>query len=438
MKTNLFNRIFIAALSLLSLFQGVWLYNAYKLNEKEIQRLSNKYLVEAIEKETDFRFLEVEKKVKEEPSNKEFIFEYENIDHRGVISQQFDITQQLLVIKGIPLNLFTLDSIYSSMLSQNNIKAEYTLIYRDSTKVLKAIGKVKDGYKTDRIPIVHGTELQAIVDISAPVVFKQMTAVLSLSVLILLLIIACLFYEVRFFFSQQRLNHLRDDFTHALTHDMKTPLNSIYMVIDQLGKGVLDNNPTLRTQFCEVATEQVLNLQNLVDKILTIAKMEEKKLTLSKKEINLPLMIQSLVDKFTVGSKKKLFFKTSYDLKERILLADPVYLSEAISNLIDNAIKYSGDPVQITISCLSTETQIIIKVKDDGTGISFKDQQKIFNKFERGAAVKKKEVKGFGLGLRYVKDVTNAHGGTVALSSMEGKGSEFVIALPIVIAPIDN
>lgn len=238
--------------------------------------------------------------------------------------------------------------------------------------------------------------------------------------------------------TQRRLAQLREDFSHALIHDMKSPLNTIYAAVDQWKKGALDKNPEMRTQFGETAITQVLNLQALVDKILTIARLEKNNLTLDERLFNLPKMCQELVDKFSVQSKKKVQFNLHLNLEDEQILADPTYLLNAVSNLIDNAIKYSNDPVVIDISCRMDNNKLYIKVRDNGLGISKSDQLKIFEKFERGAAIGRKGAKGFGLGLNYVKRVAEAHGGTVAVSSIEGQGSEFVLFIPLTVKALNT
>lgn len=219
--------------------------------------------------------------------------------------------------------------------------------------------------------------------------------------------------------------------TYALTHDMKTPLGTIHTVLDQSAKGLLDNHPEMKTKFMHIAIEQILNLQALINQILTVAYIEQRKLSLHKQPVNLPSIIQALVDKFSVKQNKGIRFSTLYELNNGTLYADPFYLANAISNLIDNAIKYSGNNVDIDIRATERGKQVYIHVKDNAFGISEKDQKIIFNRFERGGEIKRKSASGFGIGLSYVKSVVEAHGGGIALSSKEGEGSEFVITLPL-------
>lgn len=430
MKNKMIWSVFVIALLSFFIFQASWLYHVYKLNLLNMEQTVNDLLIESAKKDLDDRFAYMESLG---PKSVPDTFVFENSESRSVVSQQFEFMQIVLSQTDVPFDLSSLDSIYCSILKNAHIDVRYKLIYQNSTHIIQTKGiNIERGYKTQRIPIVNGAHVQAVVEIPLPVIFKQMLWMLIISILMSIFIIGCLIYELHIIFTQFHLSRLREDFSHALTHDMKTPLGTIYMALDQWKKGMLDTNPEMRTKFSEIAIQQVLNLQVLVDKILTIAKLEQNKLTLDKQYIDMPRMVRELVDKFTIQGGKKVDFKTFFDLKDHIICADPTYLKNAISNLIDNAVKYSDDSLCIEIYGIANEKQLLIKVKDNGFGISIRDQQKIFEKFERGSAVKRNDVRGFGLGLNYVKRVVEAHGGTVAISSMEGHGSEFVVVVPLI------
>ncbi|MDR1056249.1 MAG: HAMP domain-containing histidine kinase [Prevotellaceae bacterium] len=430
--------IFIIALLALLTLQGIWLYNTYQIKLKETNSLLNSILVDAVEQEKNSRIIRKRKNeetrqmtsidtiyVKE--INKEYLME------KGIAPHQFDYMQFVLSNDStLHFNLHSLDSIYSFMLHEKNISIKYALIYEDSQKIVETIGDtINNSFKTSAIHILNNSIVYAIIDIPFPTVLKSMIGVLLISIFIVFILTAILIYELRVIFTQNHLAQLHANFINTLTHDMKTPLGTIYMVIDQLNKGTLNNNERLRNKFCQTAIEQILNIQTLVDKILTIAYVKHKQLVLNKVIIDLPQVIQSLIDKFMIMNSKSVTFTTDYDLEDINIYADEFYLSNAISNLIDNAIKYSGDTVQITISCAVDMKYIYIKIKDNGFGISLADQQKVFEQFERGAATQKNMTKGFGLGLNYVKSVAIAHEGSINLSSFEGEGSEFVLTIPI-------
>jgi len=392
---------------------------------------------QAVEQELNQRFLELQKNVQENlPDTNVYItsfdIDYNDKVNNNVISQQFAMIQQLVETNNIHFNMNRFDSIFHSLLQSNQYSFYYQINHVDSTgEIIETSGKIiNKGFKTAVLPIINDEKIYATVKITPPAVFKTMLVILSVSILIVLFIMTCLIYGIKLFLNQHQINRLRENFSHALTHDMKTPLATIHSVFIQLESGILNKNPDLQQKFCTIALDQVINLQAIVNQILTLAVIERRQLSLNKQSIDLPEMIQSLIDKFTVNSGKTVVFQTFYNLEDNYVYADPLYLNNVISNLIDNAIKYSGDPVEIKIECTSKEKQIDIHVKDNGFGISKTDQLKIFNRFERGAEIKRNRTSGFGIGLNYVQQVIEVHGGTVALSSQEGIGSEFVITLP--------
>ena len=432
--------VFIIAMFLLFTLQSVWLYNMYIERKSAIQEELNVLFAQAIEAELGSRFIYSTLLIENNTENSNGVsqvYEYEYTDEvvmeKGILSLHYLEEQKFLDFLEIPFSLTSLDSIYNSMLTQEELLTSYIITHKDSLgSIIETRGpNISAGFETKALPIINKEEVYAVVSIPVPFVFKEMFGFLLISLLILCLIIGCLIYEMRIIFTQRRLNQLREDFSHALIHDMKTPLSTIYMAIDQLARGNLDKAPELRAKFCSTALAQVLGLQDLSDKILTIARLEQNILTLEQKTVNIPNILQLLVDKFSVQSKKKVCITLNVDLEGEDFLADPIYLSNAISNLIDNAIKYSGSSVSIEIDCRMRNDKLLIEVRDNGFGISLKDQETIFEKFERGAAIGRKGAKGFGLGLNYVKRVLEAHGGTVSLSSIEGKGSIFILYMPI-------
>ncbi|GHV21861.1 hypothetical protein FACS1894174_05810 [Bacteroidia bacterium] len=421
------------------------MHNTYYLKLEEVKNKLNVLLIESVNSELDYRFVNLQKEaiLKEKidtVNTLSFEFNEGSLENKsGIVSQQSTFIQNTLLLYNIPFNLQALDSIYSSILTKEGINVNFTLTYRNPEQVIETQGNPhKKEYKTVEVKIVDDNYVYADVNITSPVVFKQMFGILIISLLMLLILLAILIYQIRYIFTQHRLNQLRENFTHALTHDMKTPLGTIYNVLNQLKGGTLDANPVMKEKFCDIANGQVLALRALVDKILTIAHIEQKKLTLNRKPIDLQGMIYTLIDKFLAKEGKNIEFDPRFDLNGAIVYADPLYFENAVSNLIDNAIKYSEESVKICIECTSNQKMIFVKVKDNGIGISAIDQQKIFERFERGVAVKNKKVSGFGLGLNYVRSVIEAHGGTVALTSKLGEGSEFVIGIPIIVISIED
>jgi len=436
MKFSFFNTIFIISLACLFALQGIWLYYTYQNEKIKVQNILNNSLLKAIDEEADCRFSSVEKeKIRDdEQGPPDLSYQYTHDETKGnLASQQLDFIQQILFYEGVFFDLTKADSIYTAFLHEDNIHVQYRLNYMDSLgKIIESRGEnIDKGFNTNIIPIFNGTKVGAIIKVSPPAIFRSMLDILIVSVLIFFFIIACLIYQDNIFLTQNHLHQLRKSFVQTLSHDMKTPLASIHSVLAQLNSGSLDTHPETKSRFTAIAMEQTINLQAIIDQILTVAHAEQKQLTLDKQAIDLPQMIRSLIDKFMVRKEKDIEFSEKYDLKENPIYADPFYLKNAISNLIDNAIKYSENTVKIDIECTVKDKQVYIHIKDNGFGFSEKDQQKIYDPFERGAEIKRKQISGFGLGLSYVKHVIEAHGGGMALISKEEVGSEFIITIPI-------
>jgi len=437
MKFSLFNIIFIVPLACLFALQGIWLYYSYQNENIKIQDSLNNALLKSATEEMNNRFSLVEKR---KDTNQDIqyppdlTYKYSFDESKGdLISQQYDFIQQILYYEGFFFNLTEVDSIFGIHLQKDNIHVQYRLNYTDSLgNIIESKGaNIDKGFNTIIIPIVNGTKVGAIIKISPPVILQNMLKILVVSILIFFFIIACLVYQIKIYLAQNRLYQLRRNLAITLGHDMKTPLATIHSVLAQLNNGSLDVNPEMKSKFTTIAIEQIANLKTIIDKLLTVAYSNQKRLTLNKQEVDLPQMIHSLIDKFMVRKEKSIEFSEKYNLKDNLIYADPFYLGNAISNLIDNAIKYSGNVVKIDINCTEKDNQIYICVKDDGFGISKKDQQKIYEPFERGTGIKQTRMNGYGLGLSYVKYVIEAHDGSIALTSVEGIGSEFVITIPI-------
>ena len=216
-----------------------------------------------------------------------------------------------------------------------------------------------------------------------------------------------------------------------MVHDMKSPLSSIIMGCNFLKSGKLDDKPQLKEQYFSIVENEANHLLSLVNKLLTISKLENQKMIISKTVTDVEKIINTIIQNYEAKKMKDVTFVT--DFKTKTAFADENYLSETINNLVDNAMKYSGDKVTIEISCLEKDNSTIIKVRDNGIGISKNDQKIIFDKFERSAVHERNRqngVSGFGLGLNYVYQVMKAHGGKVTVNSELGKYSEFSLFLP--------
>lgn len=261
--------------------------------------------------------------------------------------------------------------------------------------------------------------------------FLQSRFTVLTSILTTIVIILSIIDQINYIDEQERIRLLREDFSYAMVHDMKSPLTSIIMGTRYLHSGVLDKKPEMKEKYFDIVEDEAQHLLSLINRLLTISKLEHGKLTIRKTEVELEPMIDDVVDKYEAKSSKPIHITTQIDCATA--LADEEYLKEAISNMVDNATKYSKDEIRIKISTLEDDHQVYIKVYDEGIGIAKSELKTIFNRYERAAEHEKNPQKtrgGFGIGLNYVLQVINAHGGKINVKSEKGKYSEFTISLP--------
>ena len=264
-----------------------------------------------------------------------------------------------------------------------------------------------------------------------PTLGKRLSPLFLASAIILILFGAILLRLLRYLDEQKMMADLRNDFSYAMVHDMKSPLSSIIMGARFLHSGKVDDKPQIKEKYYSIIESEAEHLLALVNKLLTISKLENKKLILNKQQVNLEPIIDDIVEKAKAKTTKNIDF--TVDLLTKHVLADEQYLAEAISNLIDNAIKYSKDEIKISITSHQTDKYVLLKVRDNGIGISKEDQLVIFDKFGRAAVHehnRKGGVSGFGLGLNYVDQVMQAHGGKVTVASEKDNYSEFTLYIP--------
>ena len=264
-----------------------------------------------------------------------------------------------------------------------------------------------------------------------PTLARRLSPLFLASAIILILFGAILLRLLRYLDEQKMMADLRNDFSYAMVHDMKSPLSSIIMGSRFLHSGKVDDKPEIKEKYFSIIEDEANHLLALVNKLLTISKLENKKLILNKQDINLEPIIDDIVEKAKAKTDKPINF--TVDLLAKHVLADEQYLTEAISNLIDNAIKYSKDEINISITTQNSDKYILLKVHDNGIGISKEDQRIIFDKFGRAAIHehnRKGGVSGFGLGLNYVDQVMQAHGGKVTVSSEKDQYAEFTLFIP--------
>ena len=334
------------------------------------------------------------------------------------------------------ISLDTVAIFVDSLLSVAEINRDVTILEVDaSRKVLRRNNDRNTSFSLLTHPVSIRRDQSKAIQIALnnpyPELAKRLSPLFLLSAIILGFFAIIIVQLLRFITEQEQMAELRNDFSYAMVHDMKSPLSSIIMGAHFLHSGKVDDKPQIKEKYYTIIEDEAEHLLALVNKLLTISKLENKKLILNKWDIDIEPIIADLIDKTKAKATKPLEIVT--DLKIKNVFADEQYLTEAIANLLDNAIKYSKDEIKIKISSIDTDKNVLLKVRDNGIGITKEEQQIIFDKFGRAAIHEKNRkggVSGFGLGLNYVDQVMQAHGGKVTVSSEKDKFSEFTLYIP--------
>ncbi len=334
------------------------------------------------------------------------------------------------------ISLDTLSAFVDSLLSVVNLNRDFTILEVDHRgNILRRSNnqETSSSLKTRVFSVRRDQSkgIQLALNNPYPELARRLSPLFLASAIILILFGVILLRLLHYLDEQQAIADLRNDFSYAMVHDMKSPLSSIIMGAHFLHSGKLDNKPEIKEKYYNIIESEAEHLLTLVNKLLTISKLENKKLILNKNEVNLEPIINDLIEKAKAKVEKPISIIT--DLRTKTVLADEQYMTEAIANLIDNAIKYSKDEIEIRITTSENDKNVLLKIYDNGIGISKEDQRIIFDKFGRAAIHeqnRKGGVSGFGLGLNYVDQVMQAHGGKVTVTSEKDKYSEFTLYIP--------
>ncbi len=415
------------------LIQTVWLYTSFYFVKDELTVRSTKMLEQALMEETFSRMHKLSPGTRIEGRT-------ESDKNRNI--PEFVYMQESLEKVGMPISLDSLNDIYRKLLQSNEYPDECMISIFKENAVIQSLGDTLFSFftlQTNKVPLRkdYSIVVQARFINPNELFFRKMGTLLISTSILTILVVYCIVYQIRIISRMKKIFQVREDFSYALIHDMKTPLTTISMALDLLSKGRLDANPEMKASYCKIAEAETDRLLKLTNKVLTLSKLENHKLEITKSVVELRPMLKKLTDKFAASASKPVHF--NIDLKVEEVYADEGYLEEVISNLIDNSIKYSGDSVDIEISSEKNEQYTIVKVYDNGLGIPEKHLRAIFEKYERGAASgrnRKGGAAGFGLGLNFAYRVVEAHEGKLLVSSIEGDFTEFSIYLPEILEEI--
>lgn len=300
-----------------------------------------------------------------------------------------------------------------------------------------------DGYLTGdeayNIPIFSNTDSSFTLSVEFPTkntyIFKSVRFIIpTLAFTVILLVI--FLYTLILAFRQKNLAEMKTDFINNMTHELKTPISTISLAGQMLSDPSIRKSPSSLNHLAEVIVDESKRLRFQVEKVLQLSVLDKTGSTLKLTEVNANSIIYNVVNTFKLKvDKQGGTLDANLDAIEADVNVDEMQFTNVIFNLLDNALKYMKEDEAPRLTITTTDlpgNKLEIRVADNGIGIKREDARHIFEKFYRVSTGNRHDVKGFGLGLAYVKKMITAFGGTIAVESEFGKGSTFIITLPLV------
>ena len=263
-------------------------------------------------------------------------------------------------------------------------------------------------------------------------IIASMRLIVILQMLSILILIATFVYLLHTLFRAKSLEQIRRDLTHNITHELKTPIAAAYVATDALRNSEsIANNETLRNDYLDMSISSLRRLGDMVEEILRTSTEEFEKQELNIERCNVEEIVTEVRTAIDLKYKER-EVEWRIDIAQGIVVsADRLYLHAMLSALMDNAIKYCVSKPIVTLFVSNSNDNSTIRIADNGIGIAPREQRRVFDKFYRVSQGNRHDTKGYGLGLYYVRNIVERHGGKIAIRSALGKGTEFEITLPI-------
>lgn len=350
---------------------------------------------------------------------------YSGEEIAGIIRKAFDKKN----LRNIPFE-FAISP--TSIVGEEIQSANFYKLYADSTNnKLHVIQLESPGGS-----LSEGISPQEVLIITVPhaekLIWRSLTWFIIGAIVFSVIIITAFFLTVRALLKQKKLSEIKSDFINNMTHEFKTPLATISLAVDALKNQKVMNDPEKMNYFTGIIKEENKRMNRQVETILQAALLDKQLVQLNLVKSHAHDLINSALNNINlqvdeIHGRLEVSLKATKD----IILADEVHFTNLISNLLDNAVKYSKDDLRIIISTQNEGNRFKVKIEDNGIGMSKETATRIFEKFYRAHTGNLHNVKGFGLGLNYVKTMVDAHHGSIKVESMLGKGSSFLLSFPL-------
>ncbi|MBN1819552.1 MAG: HAMP domain-containing histidine kinase [Prolixibacteraceae bacterium] len=333
-----------------------------------------------------------------------------------------------------------IDQILGKALKENNITINYKYgVLRDSliterSENADSLKLIKSGFKATLYPSnIFEKNLQLSVYFPGQdnFIYKSVNWLLMASFIFSMIILVTFAMSIFYILRQKKISEMKSDFINNMTHEFKTPIATISVAADSITNKKVMENPEQLRYFAGMIKKENTRMNRQVEDILTIARLDKKEFEFKWEPIDVHDLINDAIQGISIQVEKKSGkFETGLKAENPVVTTDKFHCTNLIYNLLDNAIKYSVDAPFIEVFTQNTVKGVIIKIRDHGIGMTKAVQSHIFERFYRQSSGNIHNVKGFGLGLSYVKAVVEANRGKITVQSEPGKGSEFSVFLP--------
>ena len=332
-----------------------------------------------------------------------------------------------------------LEHLLTVSLSQNNIKTrfEYAIMSKGLITPVYS-NRFKQSGNEYVVPIFANKDGISVYDLyvqfpnKRDLVLSSMWMMLVLSVIFTLVIVFTYAGALYLIFKHRKTSEVKTDFINNMTHELKTPIATINLSIDALRNPKILADKERILHYAKVIKDENNRMHQQIENVLRISRLDKNKLELSREETSMNELVEEAINHILIIVEDRggeVDFEL--DAEDDVVNVDVIHFSNILVNILDNANKYTIDNPKIIVKTLNIDRSVVVEVTDNGIGINKAMQQKIFDKFFRVSTGNIHNIKGQGLGLAYVKQIVEAHGGTVGVRSRKGKGSTFIVTMPL-------
>lgn len=346
--------------------------------------------------------------------------------------------------------IHTIDSLFTHYMKFYNFRIDYSFEVIKPNEILvppdPLTAKIRNRFTTDfnskrnvgcyekgldEVSKKSGWKLKLIFPEKQQFIIAEMGTLFIASIILILVVLVLFWRTTKSLLLEKKISEHTTDFLNNMTHEFKTPLTNIALAGKMITKGSTIRQEEKIKHYSEIILEENEKLRLQVEQVLSMNALERGEIPLRKTELDAHGLIHDALKYISIQiENKEGDLKINLDAKKSTVMGDKTHLTNALCNLVDNAIKYAKEKPELTVQTFNKNESLIIVLSDTGIGIEKDYQKKVFDKFFRVPTGDVHDVKGFGLGLSYVKKIIELHNGTIELQSEIGKGTTFIITLP--------